>query len=264
MQPSLLDVLKQRLVAGAISIEEFRALRAELEDAPPTTQQPSTEQISREEYGEIILSFDQTSLYRNVIAHAGRVRPLSEVSSVYTYQQYRSFNFVPTQNTSIGVILFESGERITFSEDRLFFGAKRHAAIQKLISTVQALTVQNRLNRLVKTLVKYCEITLYKASPGQGKSIYLVSNGLVVAGTLEIDLKEALAHGTFALGSGWRSLNGMSHSENPAEVIISMKKPTFGALIPRDALRFVPNKYDVDIVHSLLNWLSKPGNNLPS
>ena len=238
-------------------------LRAELDDASSTAGQPSTEEISRDQYGEQLLSFEDTALYQKVIVHAGRVRPLSEVSSVYSYQQHRTLNFVPTQNTSIAAILFDSGDRISLSEDRLVFGAKRHTAIQKLISNVRALTLQNRLNKLVKTLIQSREITLYKAPPEQGISIYLVSNGLVVAGSVKINLKEALAHGTFALGSGWRSLNGMSNSENPAEVIISMKKLTFGAVIPRDAIRFVPNQFDVDVVHSLLDWLSKPGNNLP-
>ena len=182
--------------------------------------------------------------------------------SVKGGQFYRSLNFVPSENRSSVSVTFLSGASASISEDRLIFGRKRHDSIGRLCALLRQATFTHRLTNLVRKLSVNGELALYKPFIGNGETVVLRKDGTVRTPTSSVRLKVAKASGTFGLGSEWHALNGVSKKTDTSEVVLSETRGLFGALIPRDALRFVPYLEDIDIVHALLDWLAKPANNL--
>jgi hypothetical protein len=258
------DMLKSRLATGAISIEEYRQLLAEISDESDSLikERNSNQNGSGLDAGILLGEFEDLKLFENCIAYKGCEYALSDVTSVRGGQSSRSFNLVPTEKSSSLSVFFVSGNTVRLSENRILFGNKRHEAIGRILSLLRNITFNHRMTNLVKKLALNGQIELYKPIVGSGESVVLRKDGMVVTTSISINLKQAKATGTFGLGSEWRSLNYVNHETNPYEVILSDKRGTFGALIPRGALRFVPYIEDVDIVHALLAWMAEPGNQL--
>lgn len=264
MSQAAKNILKTRLASGQISIEEYRQLWATLSDeSEPQTRECNSDQRGRElQEGRLLAEFEDLKVFQNCVSYKEWRHALRDVTSVRGGQSSRSFNFVPTEKSSCIVIAFVSGETVNISEDRILFGGKRHEAIVRILTLLRQITFNHRLTNLTKKLIDNGQIELYKPIVGSGESVVLRKDGIVISGSLSINLKQAKATGTFGLGSEWRSLNSMNHENNPYEVILSEKRGLFGALIPRNALRFVPYIEDVDIVHALLGWLATTENQL--
>lgn len=125
-QPSPIETLKKRLASGEISIEQYRCILAEI--SGQTCYEQSIDPSLKDHAGALILEFEDLKVCEHSIVYKNTVHPLSDVTSVRGGQSRGSFNFVPTQNSSSIRIQFLSGEVISFSEDRLLFGGKRHEA----------------------------------------------------------------------------------------------------------------------------------------
>lgn len=259
------DILKTRLASGEISIEEYRQLLATLSDEsePRIKERNSDQGGSGLQEGRPLAEFEDLKIFENCVFYKNRKHALPDVTSVRGSQSSRSFNFVPTEKSSCIFMAFVSGETVNISEDRILFGGKRHEAIGRMLAILRQATFNHRLINLIKKLTGNGQVELYKPIVGSGESIVLRKDCMVIAGSLSISLKLAKSTGTFGLGSEWRSLNSLSHENNPYEVILSEKRGMFGALIPRNALRFTPYIEDVDIVHALLEWMAAPDNQLP-
>ena len=267
MNKSPQDILKTRLAAGEISLDEYRQLLAEIgkecvEDKSPRDSSPSNELKT----GALFFEFEDLRLFENAIVYRNVAHPLSDVTSVRGVQSRQSFNFFPTERSSSLHVSFLSGDSISITEQRILLGGKRHDAIGRLLATLRKMTFNQRLTNLAKKLIHQGQVELTTAwvigGREVGELVILRKDGTVVTPTKTVDLKVAKASGTFGLGTEWRSLNAMSHKTNPSEVVLSEKKGMLGALIPSGALKFVPFAEDIDIVHALLAWMAEPQNRL--
>lgn len=267
MNTDPMGVLKTRLAAGEISIEEYRQLLAEISDQTTDKPRPAAPGASEVmQTGGLIFEFEDLRLFENVIIYKNSSYPIHDVTSVRGGQSQQSFNFVPTEKSSSLHVRFLSGESISISEERLLFGGKRHEAIGRLLATLRKMTFQQRLNNLAKKLIQKGQIelttTFFIGGREVGEVVTLRKDGTVTTPKNTVNLKIAKASGTFGLGTEWHSLNALSHKSNPSEIVLSEKKGLLGALIPFGALEFTPFVEDTDITHALLAWMAKPENKL--
>jgi hypothetical protein len=267
MNTSPNDVLKARLAAGEITIEEYRKVQAALSEPQGDIDEGQTSRCSETVHtGALIVEFEDLKVFQEAISYNNISHPISEVTSVRGGQSEKSFQFVPTEKSSSCYIEFTSGQSILISEKRILFAGKRHEQIANLLAIVRRVTFSHRVQNLVKKLVRDGQIPLTTAIIVGGKdaaaAVFLRKDGTVLTPNKSVNLKTAKAIGTFGLGTEWRSLNALSHSSNPYEVVLSEKRGMLGAMVPRDALKFIPFVDDVDIVHSLLAWLAEPANKL--
>ena len=266
MTTSPTDILKTRLAAGEISLEEYRQLLAEIRDGTANADRHDSHSPHEIRTGALVLEFEDLRLFENAITYRNITHPLSDVTSIRGGQSQQSFNLVPTEKSSSVHIEFLSAEPISITEKRILFGGKRHEAIGRLLTTLRKMTFHQRVNNLAKKLIQQGQIELTKAwiigGKEVGEVVILRKDGTVCTPTKTVNLKVAKASGTFGLGTEWHSLNAMSQKTNPYEVVLSEKKGMLGALLPSGALKFVPFLEDVDVVHTLLTWMAEPQNNL--
>jgi len=135
------DVLKARLAAGEISIDEYRELLAEIcDEVMDEGRNHIHNQSDALSTGKLITEFEDLRLFENAIIHKNIAHPLSDITSVRGGQSEQSFNFLPTEKSSSLSIAFISGESIAISEQRILFGGKRHEAIGKLLAILRKAT----------------------------------------------------------------------------------------------------------------------------
>lgn len=267
MTRSPTDILKARLAAGDISVDEYRQLLAEVREGTAQNDRGKSRSPDEMPTGALVLEFEDLRLFENVIEYRNVTRPLTDVTSVRGGQSQQSFNFVPTEKSSSVHIAFLSGDPISISEQRIVFGGKRHQAIGHLLVALRQMTLRQRITNLAKRLIQQEHIELTKTWDIGGKTVgevvTLTKDGMISTPTKTVNLKVAKACGTFGLGTEWHSLNALSQKTNPYEVVLSEKKAILGTLIPSGALKFVPFLEDIDAVHALLAWMAEPRNTLP-
>lgn len=261
------DILQARLASGEITVEEYRQLLAELQLTQPRGLQGNTPPALPPAepdagYGRVLATVDDLIIYERAISHRDTVRSIKDVAHVFGNQSSYTFNFVPFQRSTSLIMTFVDGKSIYVSEDRAWFGGRRHAELAKALLLVRRLTLNARAINLVLKLRRDGQVLLSKPIGKGAEPVTLYLDGTVGTPTRRIDIKRAKESGTFGIGTEWHSINGMNTRSDPYEVVLSEERGLIGALIPRNSIRFTPFLQDVDAIHAVLNWLSKPGNTL--
>lgn len=263
MPTSPANILRTRLASGEISIDQYRLLLAEIHltanEEPPGA--PASDN-GTSDTGRILLSTGNTTLYEHVIVHEHVTYQTADITSVGGWHRSNTLNFVPLDRQSFLYVHFTKDRSFHLSEDRAWFGAKRHAELGRLLTLLTSMTFRTRLTNLVVKLRTEKSVILFESNTNKHAQVRLYEDGTLGTSSRRIDIKLAKASGTLGFGGEWVSINGLSSKSDPREVIISESKGLLGGLIPRNALRFVPNQQNTDIVHALIGWLSKPNNHL--
>lgn len=95
---------------------------------------------------------------------------------------------------------------------------------------------------------------------GVRPGVFLTADGHAEAGTIRINLQEALASGEVLLGVNYQALNGVSAEFRPDEIAISATKMAWYK--PMGGIVFTPTVIDSDVVHYAVQWLCKHGGKL--
>lgn len=249
-----IQILKSRLAAGEIGLDEYRALLAVISTAAEGGL-PTTESL-----GAVLAEVDDVKLYQSALSSGGKIFGLDSVKSVAGGSSSSSINYIPMDKSTWLTIRFISRDMISLREQRTYFAGGRHKAIATLYGLVRRATFQSRLNNLAAKLVREKRIEIYHPYTGKDEAVFLTSGGDLETATKTIGLKAAKANGMFGVGTEWRSL-GFSRGYDTNEVIVCEKKGTLG-FIPRSALRFNANEGDTDVINALLIWLADPNNAL--
>lgn len=245
-------ILRRRLAAGEISLEQYREILRELEPSAVSNDRKN----AADSLGSPVVAVDDVNFYPEVITKDDKVRLLADVVSVAGGSEKDSVNFVRTGNSSWLTIGFSCGYELKFTEDRLYFGEARHKNIGLALAHVRKATFQRRLNNLATQLAQRRRLEVYKGY----QSVYLTYDGILEEGDQRVSIKVAKQSGTFGVGSEWRSL-GFSHGYNLQQVVASEQKGTLG-YIPRKAIQFVANAVDTDVFNALIVWLALPDSKL--
>jgi hypothetical protein len=254
------EILKARLAAGEISIDEYREILAEIStNVPKSAEEQERPTPVEAKIGGLIFEFEHLRLFENAIIHENVVRYITDVTSVDGGQYTHSTNSIPSIKITGLTILFASGESINLEENRKWFGGKRHQALLKLLSMLREVTFKQRMANLTRKLRRQGQLELTRKS-NVGEIVLLRKDGIVIASTKSVNLKVAKASGTFELGTHSTSL--MTTKSNPFEIVLSEKSKRFGRYSPSDALTFVAVTEDLDILRSLIAWMAEPGNKL--
>ena len=240
------EILKARLAAGEIDIDEYSRLLAVVTARPVSETQPQ---------GSVLAEVDDVRLYKNVLTSGGRILSLSEVVSVTGSSSSMSYNFVPISKSTWFSVRFVSGDKIFLQEERTYFSGARHKAIAKMYGLVRRSTFQSRLNNLAAKLLREDRIEIYNPYSDKAETVFLTSEGVIETATKSIRLKAAKEHGMFGVGTEWQSL-GLSRGYDTEEVVICESKGTLG-FIPRGALRFNVNIENADVTNALMIWLAE-------
>ncbi len=190
-------VLKRRLAEGAISIDQYRELIAEIRPSVPNATKAFG--TSTAPLGRKLAECDDLVVYETGLVFRGRQHPVDSVTSVRGGQSSSSINFVPTEkSTSLSIALVD-GDTISLQEQRILFGGSRHKALLQTLATLRQITFKPRLINLVVKLKKQGFIELSRPMFGNGETVTLSVDGTVSAGARSISLKQAKASGTFGV-----------------------------------------------------------------
>ena len=206
-----------------------------------------------------ICSFEGLNVYDDTLEYKGRIATFTEIKSVRGGQSTYTLNFVTTSKISCLSIILMDGTDWTFIEKRAFFNNKRHVNICDITSIIKTTTLQARVTRLINDLQTNGQVLLHHSPHGR-ETIYLNKDGWIGNEHRGINLKEAE---TLGFGKRKESWGGHSKSLNPDIIVVSSRSAKTDRGIPKGAMQFVPNQYDVDVVKDFIWWLSLEGNHLP-
>lgn len=249
------DILDRRFAAGEIGVEEYTTRRAILNGAVPSPPPPPPPAAPP----KVLASFDDVVINERGLFIAGNLIPLERIAKVDGDASQMSINFVPIMRDSTLHLELTDGTTFAYNEDSAYFSPIRHRQIRKAYAILRNATSQTRLDNLAGKVRREGRVRLGLHGKEQ-EPVYLTVKGELVCGDKVIDLKVAKANGGFGIGVQSRSL-GMSRSEDP-NVIVASLNPAGRFRLPRDRLEFFASYEDKDAVHSLLEWLAKPGNYL--
>lgn len=257
VKQSPMDILKQRLAAGELSIEEFRRLREEL-GSENLGGSNGALSLPAGDSEQPLAEIDNVAAYEKYLTIAGEKFLYSEVVRANGTRDLHLFNYVPTER-SASLFLGVSGRKPVFIyEDRVIFGGTRQGRIAKTSQELCRRSFHYRVRNLVDRLRLHGEIILVKPYLDAETPIVITADGYIKKGSRLLYLPSAASVGTLGIGWTLSAWFARSKIQNGDEIVIS-EHATVNGKIPRDALYFRPNAEDPDAVAAVIQAMVKSG-----
>lgn len=259
MSDQAIDILKKRLASGEVTLEEYKTILKELEGVKNNNDQQV--KTSR----QLVATIDEDfKLFNDAIVYKGSTFLLSDVTAIKNYSSKNTLNFVTMDRLSCLTITFKNSKEICITEDRAWFGKKRHDEILVASQRIKKLTFNHRVTNFADKLLENNKIKLsedyLKKDPS--KDVFLFRDGTIRTPHRSIDLKKARINGTLFVGTRTEGILSHYRASNSNEIAVTETPHAKNGKIPKDAVIFTPYLEDVDVSCAFIDFLSIEGNQL--